>query len=197
MLQSIKCAETDLPPTPTGNLNHRASVATNLIETRLGAFAGENFEACKPLCTPNSSTVTPQGPGGLQAETGSGQPSKHPYGHGHVEKEKSVSPSSALQVQWTEGPKDLSLVRLFNVEEELVIRTCCGKTHRHTTMKKHENLITRSTMQAPWCARENHDRSHSSAGFVTVLLQAMVSLVFDSLCHRTHNPFHTVVVFSV
>ena len=34
------------------------------------------------------------------------------------------------------------------------------------------------TMQARWCARENHDCTHSSAGFVTVLPRAMLSEVF-------------------
>ena len=111
-------------------------------------------------------------------------------------KRTSVSPSLDLQLHWTEGPKVFSLVMLFKSKEELVIRACCGKTHRHTTIKKHENLITRSAMQAQWCARENHDGSHSSAGFVTVLLSGDASSRF-SLCYHTRNLFNTVLVFSV
>ena len=41
-----------------------------------------------------------------------------------------------------------SLVMLVKIKEALVIDACCGETHRHTTLKKHKNLITRSTMQA-------------------------------------------------
>ena len=37
-----------------------------------------------------------------------------------------------------------SLVMLFNRKEAIVIRATCGKTHRHTTLrKKHENPVTR------------------------------------------------------
>ena len=89
LLLSIPCAEPYLPPTRLGNMNRLAPVATNLRETRLVMFTVEDINACRPLCTPNSSTVT-QGPSGHQAETESGKPSNHPYGHKHVEKYKHI-----------------------------------------------------------------------------------------------------------
>ena len=152
VLLSIKCAEPHLPLTPLGNMNRLAPVATNQRETRLVTFTVESFNACRPLCPTNSSTVT-QGPSGRQAETESGQPSKHPYGHWHVEKKQACLCSWSCNVHWTEGPKALSHVMLFNIKEAIVIDACCGETHRHTTFTKKPGMPYH-TMQAQRYAGE-------------------------------------------
>ena len=148
VLLSIKCAEPRLTLTPLGNMNRLAPVATNQRETRLVTFTVESFNACRPLCPTNSSTVT-QGPSGRQAETESGQPSKHPYGHWHVEKKQACPCFWSCNVHWTEGPKALSHVMLFNIKEAIVIDACCGETHRHTTFTKNlECPTTRCKLNA-------------------------------------------------
>ena len=128
-------------------MSRRAPVAVNLRETRLATFTVDDFEACPPQRTPNSNTVTPQGPSGLQAETGSGQPSNHPYGQWHVVKIQAPVRLWTRNIHWTERPKALSLVMLFNIKEAIVTDAFYKKT---TTLSHDPRCKLSGTLAEPF-----------------------------------------------